>query len=421
MPDSDANKPISDQHRHRARGYVRHLATLLGPDTAAGMRVALSRDAGPRLSRGYRLAVDSIRERWRPTRERMRALTVSPGGRVYWRDVPVPPPPAPGGAIVHPIAVTTCDLDRPLALGMSPLPLPLCPGHECVAEVVSIGDGVRTVAPGDRVVVPCQISCGTCTSCAKGDTAHCLSVPPVSMYGLGVTTGSWGGALSDLLAVPYADAMLVPLPDGISPAAAAGLGDNVSDAYRRIAPHAAGLLARGDDARVLILCELGRRPPYGTGLALSTGLVAKALGLTDVHLVDRRPALRRQAEELGIQAHSPDELTKLPLAPLVVEATGTRSGMATAIRHTAPDGDCTSIGTLHSGITIPTSLMYLRDISLHIGLPPARTLIPDVLDLMTSGRFHPEHVITDEGSLDDAENTMRRYIFGDSVKTVFVE
>lgn len=70
--------------------------------------------------------------------------------------------------------------------------------------MIEIGDEVATVQPGDRVVVPFQISCGTCASCVAGFTAHCVEVPPLSMYGFGLTGGLWGGAIADLMAVPYA-------------------------------------------------------------------------------------------------------------------------------------------------------------------------------------------------------------------------
>jgi D-arabinose 1-dehydrogenase-like Zn-dependent alcohol dehydrogenase len=106
-----------------------------------------------------------------------------------------------------------------LALGGTPFLLPLHFGHECVAEVLSVGERVATVKPGDRVVVPFQISCGSCGACRAGLTANCEAVPPVSMYGFGVGGGHWGGAVSDELAVPYADGMLVPLPSGVQPAA----------------------------------------------------------------------------------------------------------------------------------------------------------------------------------------------------------
>lgn len=56
----------------------------------------------------------------------------------------------------------------PLALGATPFLSPLGIGHECVAEVLTAGSEVDTVQPGQRVVVPFQVNCGTCSAC-QGD------------------------------------------------------------------------------------------------------------------------------------------------------------------------------------------------------------------------------------------------------------
>lgn len=88
------------------------------------------------------------------------------------------------GAVVRPVAGTTCDMD-PIALSglvrFRPAPL----GHEAVAVVVDVGDHVTSVRPGDRVVVPWQISCGTCIRCVLEQDACCLSVPAGACYGWG--------------------------------------------------------------------------------------------------------------------------------------------------------------------------------------------------------------------------------------------
>ena len=52
-----------------------------------------------------------------------------------------------------------------------------------------------------------------------------------------------GRVIADQLAVPFADAMLVPLPDGIDVVAVASVADNVSDGYRHVAPHLPALSA----------------------------------------------------------------------------------------------------------------------------------------------------------------------------------
>ena len=212
------------------------------------------------------------------------------------------PAPGPLGAIVHPIAASTCDLDCPLALGATQLALPLHLGHECVAEVIAVGERVGTVRVGDRVVVPFQINCGACEPCRDGRTGSCTGVPPISMYGMGVTAGHWGGAFSDQLAVPYADAMLVPLPDGIDPIAAASVADNVCDAHRHIAPHLPALLRKDPSAEVLILAATDRKTLFTASLPLYTGLIARAYGARNVTLADARPRIREHAERLGFDA-----------------------------------------------------------------------------------------------------------------------
>src|SRR3954452_21395347 len=73
-------------------------------------------------------------------------------------------------ALVRPIAVATCDLDALIIAGASPFQPPFVIGHEGVAEVVEVGDSVKSFAPGDRVVVPFQVSCGTCGPCVDGRT-----------------------------------------------------------------------------------------------------------------------------------------------------------------------------------------------------------------------------------------------------------
>src|SRR5213078_2630946 len=142
----------------------------------------------------------------------MRALVFAGAGRLEWRDVPAPRIEDDGHALVRPLAVASCDLDAAIVRGQAPFPPPFVLGHEAVAQVVAIGDGVRTVRPGDTVVVPFQISCGHCPSCVRGNTGNCRQVPRTAMYGIGSLAGDWGGMLADVVRVPFADAMLLPLP-----------------------------------------------------------------------------------------------------------------------------------------------------------------------------------------------------------------
>ena len=97
----------------------------------------------------------------------MRSLVLEEARQVVWRETPEPQREHEREAIVRPLAVATCDLDQPMIFGQTPFALPIHLGHECVAEVVEGPDGF---AHGDRVVVPFQISCGTCERCTHRAT-----------------------------------------------------------------------------------------------------------------------------------------------------------------------------------------------------------------------------------------------------------
>ncbi|WP_197694696.1 zinc-binding dehydrogenase [Mycobacterium sp. 852002-51971_SCH5477799-a] len=398
----------------RARAAVGHYAALLHPDALSAARLPLHRDIRARVNQ----LVDVTRSSRKPGCRRMRGLIASPGGKLGWRSIPAPQRPGPRAALVRPIAVATCDVDRAMMLGRTPFPLPLHLGHECVAEVTEVGDQVTTVRAGDRVVVPFQISCGQCAACRRGHTASCLSVPPASMYGFGISGGLWGGALADLMAVPYADAMLVALPEDVDPVAAAGVGDNTCDAYRQVAPHLPALLTADPDAEVLIVGRMGSREPMTSSTLLCTALIAQALGARRIYVADGREVVRQRAESLGFHPLDPRRPRDWPTAPLTVDATGTPAGLRHVLRHTAPDGICTCVWSLHRRANIPLAACYVRNVTLHIGRTHVRTVMPDVLALMAAGKLRPELVLSCVAPFDEAPAALREHCNDDALKTV---
>jgi threonine dehydrogenase-like Zn-dependent dehydrogenase len=325
----------------------------------------------------------------------MRQLTFIAPGRFEWHDVAEPRIHDPRHAVVRPIAVARCDLDLYIATGIVPFPGPFAFGHEAVAEVVDAGDAAG-VAPGQRVVVPFQISCGSCAPCRRGLTASCASVPPYAAFGLGGGRVEYGGALSDAILVPFADAMLVPLPAGVDAVAAASAADNIPDGWRAVAPQ----LAEMPGASVLIV----------GGLAQSVGLYAAgaavALGAGRVRYLDDNPGNRDRAIAMGAEA-APLSLDPSDPFEIVVEAAGTEAALGFAIRSCAPNGIVTSV-SMHLGKTtaIPLSQAYYKGLTLHTSRASARRWLPDVLDCVACGKFHPEHVTHRVLPFDQAGDAM---------------
>ena len=99
--------------------------------------------------------------------------------------------------------------------------------------MTEVGDAVEAVRAGDLVSVPFQVSCGECETCRRGHTGNCERVERMAMYGLPMGK-NYGGFLSDSARVPFADAMLVQVPDGVEPESVASISDNIPDGWRTV-------------------------------------------------------------------------------------------------------------------------------------------------------------------------------------------
>jgi len=327
----------------------------------------------------------------------MRQLTLVERGKVEWVDAPDPSLQSGREALVRPLAVALCDLDANIVSGEFPVPAPVALGHEFVAEVVDAGEDVSAARPGGRVVVPFQISCGECERCRRGQTGDCTSVPRLSMYGFGAFGGDWGGALSDLVRVPYADAMLVPLPAGVEPAAVASASDNIPDAWRTVAPP----LARRPGAEVLVVAGGAR------SIALYATAIALARGAARVVYLDTDADRLALAEGLGAETVASEPPHRLGPFPITVNATTTREGLACAIRSTEPGGVCTSVAfTPEPETPVPLFEMYTNGIEFHTGRVMARAVIPEVLELTAVGGLRPERVTSKVVGWDDAADAV---------------
>ena len=91
----------------------------------------------------------------------MKALVYYGPGRRSWEDVPDPHLKDPDDAVVAIDGFTICGTDLHILRGDVPeVESGRVLGHEAVGTVTEVGSGVRTVRPGDRVLMSCISSCG---------------------------------------------------------------------------------------------------------------------------------------------------------------------------------------------------------------------------------------------------------------------
>jgi len=241
-----------------------------------------------------------------------------------------------------------------------------------------VGDAVRDVKVGDRVIVPFQISCGSCRACRRGVTGSCASLPLMAMYGMAPLAGlDGGGFMADLVLVPYADAMLVPLPDGVDPVAVASLSDNIPDGWRAVAPYSPELAALDPAERRVLVA--GRR-----SIGLYAAAFASAYG-AQVDYVDTDPQRLAMAEKLGATVHDKPKPDKsMDPYPITVHTTADPAVLAATLRATWPDGVCTDTGVYLGGVEMPLLAMYTRGLRFVTGRVSARAAIPEVLELVSA-------------------------------------
>lgn len=149
----------------------------------------------------------------------MLALTYRGKGRVRVEKKPEPDLEHEGDVILRVTRTAICGSDLHLVHGLVPDTRVGCTfGHEFAGVVEETGTGVRSLAVGDRVVVPFNIACGTCFFCQRGYTSACENSNPCSSltggcFGYSHTTGGYEGGQAEYVRVPFADVGPMKIPD----------------------------------------------------------------------------------------------------------------------------------------------------------------------------------------------------------------
>ena len=140
----------------------------------------------------------------------MKAMVYHGPGKKAWEEVPKPVIVDDTDAIVRVDSVTICGTDLHILKGDVPAVTDgRILGHEAVGTVEEVGAGVRTVKPGDKVLVSCITSCGSCRFCREARYGQCIG------------GGGWilghliDGTQAEYVRVPFADTSTHHAPAGV--------------------------------------------------------------------------------------------------------------------------------------------------------------------------------------------------------------
>ncbi|MEU8712467.1 zinc-dependent alcohol dehydrogenase family protein [Streptomyces sp. NPDC048663] len=315
----------------------------------------------------------------------MKAFVFHGPGRFAWEEAPDPAVQEPTDAVVRVDAVTICGTDLHILKGDLPEVQPgTILGHEAVGEIVEVGSDVRSVRPGDRVLVSCISSCGRCSSCREG------------MYGQCRGGGGWilghlvDGTQAEYVRVPFADLSVHALPGTIDDRDAVLLADVFPTAYEVGVLN--GRVRPGDTVAVV-----GAGP---IGLAAIT--TARLFSPERIVAVDLAPARLDAAKHLGADAvadarEAPEQLVSDLTgglgADVALEAAGVPETFELCTRMVRAGGRVANIGVHGSPATLHLEDLWIRNVTITTGLVDTCST-PTLLRMAAAGLLPTAQLVT---------------------------
>ncbi|TGZ15542.1 alcohol dehydrogenase [Streptomyces sp. S816] len=315
-------------------------------------------------------------------------------GEASWEDVPDPGIKEPTDAIVKVSAVTICGTDLHILKGDVPEVRPgTVLGHEAVGEIVETGGDVRTVRPGDRVLLSCVTSCGRCRYCREGVYGQCLG------------GGGWilghtiDGTQAEYVRVPYADLSVHPLPGTLASEDAVLLADIFPTSYE------VGVLngrVRPGDTVVIV----GAGP-----IGLAAIATARLFSPERIIAVDLAPARLEAARRFGADAvadvhEAPHQLvadlTDGLGADVAIEAVGVPDTFELCTRVVRPGGHVANVGVHGKPATLHLEDLWIRDVTITTGLVDTYST-PTLLRMAAAGRLPTGQLVTHTFPLEQME------------------
>jgi alcohol dehydrogenase len=325
----------------------------------------------------------------------MRALVYHGPGQRAWEEVPDAEIAHEADAVVRVDATTICGTDLHILAGDVPgVARGRVLGHEAVGVIDEVGDDVRRLRAGDRVLVSCISPCGTCRLCREGRYGQCEA------------GGGWQlgnkvhGTQAEYVRVPDAESSLYLIPDGVSDEDALMLADVLPAGYE------VGVLKGGVHPGDVV-AVVGAGP-----VGLAAVACARLFSPSHVVAIDHSDARLKKAMELGADltvnnarddpAAVIRDLTGRLGADVTIEAAGSPETFELAVKLARPGGRIANIGVHGKPVLLHLEEQWARDITITTGLVDASST-QTLMRLVENGQLDASRFITHHFSLDDIE------------------
>ncbi len=349
----------------------------------------------------------------------MKALVYHGPDQKSWEEVPDPKIINPTDVIVQVDATTICGTDLHILKGDVPAVTDgRILGHEGVGTITEVGSAVSKLVVGDRVIISCITSCGSCSYCRQQLPSHCLDEEGTS--GIGWIFGHLiDGTQAEYVRVPFAESSLHKLPAGVSDEAAVMLSDIMPTGFEIGVRN--GKVQPGD-----VVAVVGAGP-----VGLSAMMTAGLYGPSRVIAIDLDDNRLAQAMTFGAtdsvnsgKAGWMDELMAMTEDGLgvdvAIEAVGVPQTFQMALDIIRAGGTVANVGVHGKSVELQLQDLWIKDIDITTGLVSATTT-PMLLKLVAQGKLTPGRFVTHRFTFEnimDAYDTFSRAAQTNALKVV---
>jgi alcohol dehydrogenase len=334
----------------------------------------------------------------------MKGLVYGGPGKIELKEIPKPVIKKPTDAIVKITKTTICGTDLGILHGKVPECQPgLTLGHEGVGIVEETGTAVRNFKKGDRVIISCITSDGSCEYCKKQMYSHCKD-------------GGWilghliNGTQAEYVLTPHADNSLHHIPKGADEEALVMLSDILPTGYEigvllgQVSPgDTIAIVGAGPIGMAALLTAAFYSPAkiYMLDLDQNRLEVSKKFGATDIINPRKEDAIKK------IMSETSDGVD------VAIEAVGTPGTFDICQKIIRPGGHIANVGVHGMSVALEIERLWIQNITLTTGLVNTNTT-PMLLKTVLSGKLEPKKLITHHFKLDDILHAYE--VFGDAGK-----
>jgi alcohol dehydrogenase len=348
----------------------------------------------------------------------MKALVYHGPNQKSWEEVPNPKIVDPTDVIVQVDTTTICGTDLHILKGDVPAVTDgRILGHEGVGTITEVGSAVGKLVVGDRVIISCITSCGSCTYCHQQLPAHCLNKEGTS--GIGWIFGHLiDGTQAEYVRVPFAESSLHKLPAGVSDEAAVMLSDILPTGFEIGVRN--GRVKPGDVVAVVGAGPVGLSAMMTAGLYGASRIIA--IDLDDNRLAQAKAFGATDSVNSG-SAGWKDEVLAMTDGlgvEVAIEAVGLPQTFDMATEIIRPGGTVANVGVHGTSVELKLQDLWIKDVAITTGLVSATTT-PMLLKLVAQGKLRPEKFVSHRFTFDtimDAYDTFGRAAETKALKVV---